>query len=93
MEDLKKFNYECEGQMSLFDGMLREQCDTKPEVGTKLIFHHNGKDYLGVVDTHCGMDYFHIKLTDNIYPDTPSGVHLSLRGYKKSWDYAEVGND
>lgn len=98
MSDLDKFNYECEGQMSLFDGMLKEICDTKPEIGKKLIFHYNGKDYPCVVDCHCGYDVFYIKFTgrqpSDDFPEVGKiesrGWHVSLRGYKKDWDYAEV---
>lgn len=96
MSDLDKFNYECEGQMSLFDGMLKEICDTKPAVGKKLIFHFKGKDYPCVVDTHCGHDFFYIKFTDrqpsDDFPEVAEsgGWHISLRGYKKNLDYAEV---
>lgn len=45
MSDLVKFNYECPGQISFFNGMLKEICDTKPDIGTKLIFHFRSKAY------------------------------------------------
>lgn len=82
------FNYECEGQISLFSGFLTEQCDTKPEIGTELIFHDDdGKDYECVVDAHCGYDFFHVEFLN----ESPSeyGWHISLRGYGKRWDFKE----
>lgn len=96
MSDLDKFNYDCEGQMSLFDGFLKEECDTKPSIGTKLIFHYEGNDYPCVVASHCGFDFFWIKFTGrkpaddlNDVEDT-GGWHLSLRGYGTDWDFPEV---
>ena len=96
MSDLDKFNYECPGQLSLFDGLLKEMCDTKPDIGTNLIFHYKNKDYACVVDGHCGHDFFHIVFTDRQPSDdyldveNSGGWHVSLRGYKKDWDYVEV---
>ena len=47
MSDLDKFNYECEGQVSLFDVLdektLNGICYTKPAVGKSLVFHYKGK--------------------------------------------------
>lgn len=82
-------------QMSLFGGLLKEQCDTKPEVGTRLIMHYNGKDYPCVVDAHCGFDFFYVKFTDrkpsddNLRLSNTAGWHLSLRGYLKDWEFPE----
>lgn len=96
MNNLDKFNYECEGQMSLFSGFLKEKCDTKPEIGTRLVFHYGGKDYDCVVADHCGFDFFWIKFTERKPSDdfnnlgNLDGFHISLRGYKKDWDYPEV---
>lgn len=96
MSDLDKFNYECKGQISLFSGMLKEQCDTKPDIGTELVFHYKGKDYPCVVTTHCGYDFFFVKFSDakphdnNPEVENTDGWHLSLRGYKKDWDFMEV---
>ena len=81
-------NYECEGQMSLFSGFLKEQCDTKPEIGTELVFHYGGKDYDCVVDAHCGYDFFHIIFPGKA-PEDANGWHISLRGYGKSWNFKE----
>lgn len=68
MSDLDKFNYECEGQVSLFDVLdektLNGICYTKPAVGKSLVFHYKGKDYPCIVDKHCGYDFFHIEFTD-----------------------------
>ena len=82
-------------QMSLFGGLLKERCDTKPEVGTRLVMHMNGNDYPCVVDAHCGFDFFYVKFTsrkpsdDDSRLDNTAGWHLSLRGYMESWDFPE----
>lgn len=84
------------GQMSLFDGFLKEICDTKPEIGTRLVFNYRGKHYDGVVAAHCGHDFFWIEFTERKPSDDfnnvadSDGWHLSLRGYQKSWDFKEV---
>lgn len=81
-------------QMSLFGGLLKEVCDTKPEVGTKLVMHYEGKDYPCVVDVHCGFDFFFVKFTGRTpHDDDPDvaesdGWHLSLRGYIKDWSFS-----
>lgn len=86
-------NYECTGQMSLFDGMLTELCDTKPEIGRKLTFHYMGKDHECTVAAYCGADFFYVEFTgrqpSDDYPevDDSGGWHISLRGYKKDWDF------
>ena len=96
MNNLDKFNYECEGQISLFSGFLKEKCDTKPEIGTRLVFHYGGKDYDCIVADHCGFDIFWIEFTGRKPPDDfknvgdSDGWHVSLRGYKKDWDFLEV---
>ena len=86
--------YECPRQISLFSGMLKEICDTKPDIGTKLIFHYKSRDYACVVDAHCGFDFFHIVFmgrqpADDYDVEDSNGWHVSLRGYKKDWDYVE----
>lgn len=96
----EEFASECEGQISLFevfDGkILNEICHTKPAVGKNLIFHYKGKDYPCVVDKHCGYDFFHIEFTDrqpsDDFPEVEknTGWHVSLRGYKRDWDFPEV---
>lgn len=68
--------------MSLFDGFLKEICDTKPEIGRELIFIKDGAKQPCVVDAHCGYDFFHVKLIGK-----RESWHLSLRGYGKSWKY------
>ena len=80
--------YECDGQISLFSGFIKEQCDTKPDIGQRLVFHHDGTDYDCIVDAHCGYDFFHVKFIGKM-PEDASGYHLSLRGYGKSWDFKE----
>lgn len=80
-------------QMSLFGGMLKEVCDTKPEIGTKLVMHYEGNDYPCVVTAHCGFDFFYVKFIDakphdnDTDVDDTDGWHLSLRGYMKDWDF------
>ena len=68
MSDSDKFNYECEGQVSLFDVFdektLNGICHTKPAVGKSLVLHYKGKDYPCIVNKHCGYDFFHIEFTD-----------------------------
>lgn len=82
-------------QMSLFGGLLKEVCDTKPEVGTRLVMHYEGKDYPCVVTNHIGFDFFYVKFVnakpqdDNRDLSESDGWHLSLRGYMKDWDYPE----
>lgn len=96
MKDLDKFNYVCEGQMSLFSGFLREKCDTKPDIGTRLIFHYEKKDYDCIVDAHCGFDFFYVKFSGrkpaDDYPEVENtdGWQISLRGYGEDWDFPEV---
>ena len=84
---------EIDGQMTLFDGILTDICEVKPEVGTELIFIHDGHEYPCVVEQHCGYDFFYVRLTgrtpsdeDPDYEDC-DGWHLSLRGYKNSWKF------
>lgn len=95
MSDLDAFDYECPGQISLFDGWLKEYCDTKPEIGTDLVFHYKGKDYACVVDKHCGADFFYVRFKNKqLSLDFPElgdveGWHISLKGYKRSWDYPD----
>ena len=76
------------GQLSLFNGLLIEECDTKPDIGTELIFHYDGLDYPCKVKSHCGMDYFYIVFIGEQTAGDTDGWHVSLRGYKKDWDYA-----
>lgn len=95
MNDLSAFNYECPGQISLFDGWLDEYCDTKPAVGMGLIFHYKGKDYPCVVSAHCEHDFFYVEFQDKQPSDDfmevekSGGWHVSLRSYKKDWDYPD----
>lgn len=83
-------------QMSLFGGLLKEVCDTKPEIGTRLVMHYGGNDYPCVVMSHCGFDFFYVKFVDarphDNNPDVSDteGWHLSLKGYRKDWDFEEV---
>lgn len=84
---------EIDGQMTLFDGILTDICEVKPEVGTELIFIHDGHEYPCVVEQHCGYDFFYVRLTgrtpsdeDPDYEDC-DGWNLSLRGYKNSWKF------
>ena len=88
-----KKNENCQGQMTLFNGILTDICEVKPEVGTELIFIHDGHEYPCVVEQHCGYDFFYVRLTgrtpsdeDPDYEDC-DGWHLSLRGYKSSWKF------
>lgn len=80
-------------QMSLFGGLLKETCDTKPEIGTRLVMHYDGNDYPCVVAAHCGFDFFYVKFIDtkphDNNPDVADsdGWHLSLKGYMKDWDF------
>lgn len=100
MSDLNKFNYECEGQVSLFDVFdektLNGICHTKPAVGKSLVFHYKGKDYPCIVNKNCGYDFFHIEFTDrqpsDDFPEVKknTGWHVSLRGYKRDWDFPGV---
>lgn len=96
MSDLEKFNYECEGQISLFSGFLRERCDTRPEIGKMLVFHYGGNDYDCIVAKHCGYDFFFVEFTGRTPADDftdiedVGGWHVSLRGYRKDWDFQEV---
>ena len=85
--------YECEGQLSLFDGFLDNEGYKKPAIGTNIVFMLDGNEYPCIVDSHCGYDMFWVRFTDrnphdddeNIY--NTDGWHLSLRGYGKSWKY------
>lgn len=82
------------GQMSLFSGLLRETCDTKPEIGSRLIFHYKGLDYPCKVAKHCGWDFFWIEFTgrnpsaDDVNVCDSGGWHISLKGYGKDWNFA-----
>lgn len=85
--------YECEGQMSLFDGLLKNEGYEKPAIGTHIVFMQDGREYQAIVEDHCGYDMFWVRFTgrtphddDEEYGDT-EGWHLSLRGYGKSWKY------
>lgn len=70
--------------------------NTKPEIGTKLIFHFKGMDYECSVATHCGCDYFFVKFSGRKPSDDfpklskSDGWHLSQRGYGESWEFLEV---
>ena len=89
-------NYECMGQMSLFDGLLKEECDTKPMIGTMLIFHYKGNDYPCIVESNCGHDFFYVRFISRKPADDfknvedTGGWHVSLRGYKKDRSYHEA---
>lgn len=81
-------------QMSLFNGTLIEICDTKPEIGSVLIFHYSeNEDYECVVHKHTGGDYFYVKFLESEPGDNhpevskSGGWHLSIRGYKKDWSF------
>lgn len=86
-------SYECEGQLSLFDGFLDNEGYKKPAIGTNIVFMLDGNEYPCIVDSHCGYDMFWVRFTDrkphdddeNIY--NTDGWHLSLRGYGNSWKY------
>lgn len=86
-----------EGQLSLFDGFLKNEGYIKPAIGTKILFILDGKEYHCIVDTHCGYDFFWVRFTDRKPSDDDEeiddteGWHLSLRGYGKSWKYDEPG--
>lgn len=84
---------EIDGQMTLFDGLLTDICEVKPEVGTELVFINDGHEYPCVVEKHCGYDFFYVRFTgrtpkddDPDYGDC-DGWHLSLRCYKDAWDF------
>lgn len=82
-----------DGQVSLFDGLIDDP-NKMPDVGTKVIFHYEGKDYPAYVSYHCGLDYFVIVFTDRKPSDddpqiaVSSGWHVSVRGRGKDWDLA-----
>lgn len=82
-------------QISLFNGILTEICDTKPEIGTKLVFHYAGGDYDCIVAKHCGFDFFWVEFTGRKPSDDfkdlgdSDGWHVSLRGYKKDWSFSK----
>ena len=76
-------------QMSLFDGLLNEMCDTKPEIGRNLIFLYKGQEYHCKVEAHCGYDFFWVKFLSTPTPEDSEGWHISVRGYKEDWRYAE----
>lgn len=68
----------------------------KPAIGLSVVFFYNGNTYPAVVSAHCGMDFFYINfigrtpLDDypkDFRPAGTTGWHISLRGYKESWDY------
>ena len=80
-------SYECEGQLSLFDGLLKNEGYIKPAIGTKIVFIRDGKEYPCIVDNYCGYDYFWVRFTDRKPTDDAEGWHLSLRGYGESWKY------
>ena len=79
------------GQMSLFDGRLTDVCEVKPEIGSRLVFQYDGKDYPCKVAAHCGYDFFYIKFTgrqpadDKPNIDRTGGWTISLRSFGKSW--------
>lgn len=81
------------GQMTLFDGVLTDICEVKPEVGTELIFMIDGHEYPCVVERHCGYDFFYVRFTgrtpadDNPDYGESDGWHLSLRAYKDKWNF------
>lgn len=83
-----------DGQVSLFDGFV-DNPNEKPSIGTKVIFHYEGKNYPAYVSYHCGHDYFVIIFTDrkpsDDNPDVGlcSGWHVSMRGKNKDWSLAE----
>ena len=82
-----------DGQISLFDGFIKDT-EEKPEIGTKVIFFYEGKQYNAVVTSHCGLDWFYIKFTDkqpsddDPEVDDSGGWHISVRGKGKDWEYA-----
>lgn len=83
-----------DGQVSLFDGFV-ENPSEKPAIGTKVIFHYNGKDYPAYVSYHSGFDFFVIIFTDRKpSDDNPdigkgSGWNVSMRGRGTDWDLVE----
>ena len=78
-----------DGQISLFDELIQNPED-KPFIGTKVLFHYKGKSYPAIVTAHCGYDFFYIEFIGNKPQESNSGWHVSMRGYKKDWDYMEV---
>lgn len=81
-----------QGQISLFDGFI-DNSNEKPDIGTKVIFFYEGKQYPAVVTAHCGQDWFYITFTDrqpaddDPEVDDSGGWHVSLRGKGKDWCY------
>ncbi len=83
-----------DGQMTLFDGILTDICEVKPEIGSRLVFFYEGKEYPCIVEKHCGYDFFWVRFTgrrpqdddEEIFEDC-DGWHLSVRGYKQDWRF------
>ena len=81
------------GQMTIFDGILTNICEVKPEIGSKLIFVQDGHEYPCIVENHCGYDFFWVRFTgrtprdDNEQYGESKGWHLSLRGFKTNWRF------
>ena len=81
-----------DGQISFFDIGVRD-INAKPAIGAKVVFYYEGKSYPAVVRGHMGGDHFYIVFDDkrpcddNPEISTSSGWHVSVRGYKKDWDY------
>lgn len=91
---MMQHDFLCGSQISLFNGFLKELCDTKPEIGTQLVMHYKGTDFPCVVKSHCGHDFFYVVFTGTKPHQTDpkaaktDGWHLSLRGYGDSWKFA-----
>ena len=84
---------EIDRQITLFDGLLTDICEVKPEIGTKLVFMNEGHEYPCVVAGHCGYDFFYVRFTGRTPSDDDTsygecdGWHISLRGYKRNWKF------
>lgn len=78
-----------DGQISIFDELIQNPKD-KPFIGTKVLFYYKGQFYPAIVTAHCGYDFFYIKFTGKKPHEGNLGWHVSMRGYKKDWDYMEV---
>ena len=80
-------------QMTLFDGRLTDVCEVKPEIGSRLVFIYEGKEYPCEVIDHCGYDFFYVRFTGRAPEDDDEqlaktgGFHLSLRGFKEHWRF------
>ncbi len=80
------------GQITMFDELVQDP-EERPFIGTEVVFYYEEKKYDAVVVKHLGCDFVYIEFLDkrpgddnpNIYHG--KGWHISVRGYKKDWDY------